>query len=50
MDIELFVSDGMVPVGYAYDYDWRQPWVMIKQVKVGTLEPAVIRLQPAKKR
>lgn len=49
MDVEAFVSDGMVPVGYQYDYAWRQPWVVIKGVKVGTLEPTVIKLQPAKK-
>jgi len=47
LDIELYIPDNMVPAGHKYDYDWRAPWVQIKGVKVNTLEPTVIRLQPA---
>src|SRR5438046_774152 len=39
LDVELYVPDGATPVGYAYDYEWRHPWVLIKGVKVNSLEP-----------
>jgi hypothetical protein len=44
MDIELYVPDGATPVGHTYEYQWREPWVLIKGVKVGSLEPTVIHL------
>lgn len=49
VNVEIFVTDGMVPVGYKYEYEWRQPWVLIKDVKISSLEPTVIKLQPWKK-
>lgn len=49
VDVEAFVLDGMVPLGYQYDDAWRQPWVVIKGVTVGTPEPTVVKLRPAKK-
>lgn len=45
LDLEAYVPDGATPVGYAFDYQWRRPWMLIKSVKVNTLEPTVIRLQ-----
>lgn len=46
VDIELYVPDDATPIGYKYDYEWRRPWVLIKGVKINSLEPTVIRLQP----
>jgi hypothetical protein len=48
LDIEAYIPDGMTPVGYAFDYRWRRPWMIIKGVKVNSLEPTVIRLEPEK--
>ena len=49
LDIELYVPDGATPVGHSYDYEWRKPWVLIKAVKVDSLEPTIIRLKPSGK-
>jgi hypothetical protein len=47
LDLEAYVPDGATPVDYAFDYQWRKPWMIIKKVTVNTLEPTVIRLKPA---
>ena len=47
VDIELYMPDGATPVGYVYDYQWRRPWMIIKGVRVNTLEPTIIQLKPA---
>jgi hypothetical protein len=47
VDVEAYIPDGAVPEGYTVDYQWRKPWMIIKGVKVGTLEPTVINLKPA---
>jgi hypothetical protein len=48
LDIEAYIPDGMTPVGYAFDYQWRKPWMIIKGVTVDSLEPTVIRLVKGK--
>ena len=47
VDIELYVPDGAVPVGYKFDYEWRKPWMIIKGFVVRSLEPTVIKLDAA---
>jgi hypothetical protein len=46
LDIEAFIPDGATPIGHDFDYEWRKPWMIIKGVKVNSLEPTVIRLKP----
>lgn len=45
LDIELYIPDGATPIGYEHEYQWRAPWVLIRKVKVNTLEPTVIKLK-----
>jgi hypothetical protein len=49
LDVEAYIPDGMAPVGYTADYQYRKPWMIIKNVKVSSLEPTVIKLKPATK-
>lgn len=46
VDIEAYIPDGATPIGHAFDYQWRKPWMIIKGVKVNSLEPTIIRLKP----
>ena len=50
LDVEAYVPDGATPVDYEFDYEWRRPWMIIKNVKVNSLEPTVIRLKPEAKK
>jgi hypothetical protein len=47
MDVEAYIPDGALPVGYTIDYEWRRPWMIIKDVKINALEPTIIKLGPA---
>ena len=49
LDVEAYIPDGLTPIGHAFDYKWRKPWMLIKGVTVNSLEPTVIRLAPEKK-
>ena len=49
VDVEAYIPDGMAPIDYAADYQYRKPWMIIKGVKVNALEPTVIQLKPANK-
>ena len=46
LDIEAYIPDGYTPIGHTFDYEWRKPVMIIKDVKVSTLEPTTIRLKP----
>ncbi len=46
LDIEAYIPDGYTPIGHTFDYEWRKPVMIIKDVKVSTLEPTIIRLKP----
>jgi hypothetical protein len=46
IDIEAYIPDGYTPIGHAFDYEWRKPVMIIKDVKVSSLEPTIIRLKP----
>ena len=46
LDVEAYIPDGATPVGYQFDYQWRKPVMIIKQVKVNALQPTIIRLKP----
>lgn len=45
VDIELYMPDGSTPVGYQHEDQWRRPWMIIKQVRINTLEPTIIQLK-----
>jgi len=49
LDIEAYIPDGYTPVGHTFDFEWRKPVMIIKDVKVSTLEPTIIRLKPPSK-
>jgi hypothetical protein len=49
LDVEAYIPDGATPIGHAFDYEWRKPVMIIKDVKVNTLEPTIIRLKPPAK-
>ena len=46
IDIEAYIPDGATPIGHQFDYQWRKPWMIIKGVKVNSLEPTIIQLKP----
>lgn len=46
LNVEAYVPDGATPEGYPFDYQWRKPWMIIKNVPVDSLEPTVIKLKP----
>lgn len=45
LDIEAYLPDGYRPIGHQFDYEWRKPVMIIKDVNVNTLEPTIIYLK-----